>query len=404
METGLAVVSSIKAIEFFQPGASADVLEKLEIEVRAEAAKLDISTDKGRKAIASLAYKVAKSRTGLDAAGKELVAGEKARLKLIDNERAAVWDRLEALQEEVRKPLTDWEEADKKRVASLEFKVVRIGELGSIPFDATTVTLQERIAELDSIDLSNMQEFTSRTELAEKKSRAALTIALKAIQEREAQAAEMARMRAEQAAREQKERDERIAQEAREKAQREAEAERKRIEEEKFEAEARAKQAEAARVESERLAAIEARAAKELAEEYRVAAEARAKQEAEQAAKRHAEALEAARLKAKAEAEEAERKREEEHRKHEEAIRIAAEKAERDRLAAIEAEREKVAAEARRVEAETKAREKDKAHKAEIHSAAMIAIASIPGIDNAHAKAIVIAIAKGDIPNVKILY
>lgn len=72
METGLAIINSINAVAFFQPGASTDVLDKLEVEVRAEAARLDISTDAGRKAIASLSHKVAKSKTGLDAAADAL--------------------------------------------------------------------------------------------------------------------------------------------------------------------------------------------------------------------------------------------------------------------------------------------------------------------------------------------
>jgi len=375
METGLAIVSTINAVTFFQPGMSADVLDKLEIEVRDQASKLDISTDAGRKAIASLAHKVAKSKTGLDAAGKDLVAGEKARLKLIDTERGKVWDRLEALQEEVRRPLTEWEEADKIRCAKLEADVMTMASYGSIPYGSTTADIESLISKVDALKLTNMMEFTSRAELAEAQTRKALGSALAEAKQRDADKAENERLRKEAAEREQKERDERIAKEAREKAQREAEAERLRVEQDKFEAEARAKQAEAARVESERLA-----------EERRVAAEARAKQEAEDAAKRHAEALAQAEDRRKLEA------------------KIAEEVAENRRLAAVEAERERVAAEARKVAAETEAREKDKKHKASINNAAVVALGGLPGISTQLARDIVTAIAKGEIPNVKISY
>lgn len=411
METGIAVVSSINAVTFFQPGASTDILEQLRVSVREEASRLDISTVAGRKAIASLSAKVAKTKTGLEAAGKELVADEKKRLKLIDDERGKIWDELEALQKEVRKPLTDWEESDKIRCVKLEADVMLMASYGSIPYGATTTDIEALLAKVNALPLTNMQEFTSRAELAESQTRKALTAALAEAKQRDADKAENERLKAEAVIREQNERDERIAKEAREKAQREAEEERKRIEEEKFQAEARAKQQEAARIEAEAKAERDAKSAAErqadlerLAEERRVAAESQSKKDAEEAAKRHAEAMEAARLKAKADADEAARQREEEHARHEEAIRIAAIKAKEERLAAIEAERERVVAEARKVAAELAAREKDKQHKASIHSAAMIALASIPGIDKEHAKAIVIAIAKGDIPNVRISY
>jgi colicin import membrane protein len=413
METGLAMVREINAITFFQPGASTDVLEKLKIEVRTEAAKLGISTVANRKAIASLAAKVAKTKTGLEAAGKDLVAGEKKRLKLIDDERGKVWDELQALQDEVRKPLTDWEQADKIRVAALEFKVVAMSGLASIPFGASTAEIEAKIAEVDALDMSNMQEFTSRAALAEKQTREYLAKALAEAQRRDAEAAET-KLRAEAAERERKEREAALQQAAYERAQKEAEAERLRVEEEKFQAEARAKQAEAARIESERLA-----------EERRVDAEARAKQEAEEAAKRHAQELAEAEerrvdaeARAKQEAEEAAKRHaqelaEAEERREQEAKdaieceksiqQLAAEKAERDRQAAIEAERERVAAEARKAAAEAEAREKDKKHKSAVMGAAKDALMAA-GIPEEHAKAAVLAIQRGQVPAVSISF
>jgi hypothetical protein len=372
MENGLAIIESTTAVQLFAPGALDTIISRIELEAREEASKLDISTVAGRKAIASLSFKVAKSKTFIDSKRKDLVADEKKRLAAIDAEGRVAWNRMEALQEEIRKPLTDWEEADKQRCAILEVRVKNLADLGSIPYGSTTADLENRIAILDGLDMSNMMEFTSRAELTEAQTRKALTTALAEAKQRDAEKAENERLRKEAAEREQKERDERIAKEAREKAQREAEEERHRIEQEKFAAEARAKQAEAARVESERLA-----------EERRVAAEARAKQEAEEAAKRHAEAL--------AQAEE---------RRNQEA-KAAEERAERERLAAVESERERVAAEARKVAAETEARERDKKHKSAVMGAAKDALIAA-GIPEEHAKAAVLAIQRGQVPAVRI--
>jgi hypothetical protein len=374
METGLAIIPEINTLTFFQPGASKDILAKLEADVREQAAKLDISTKANRESIVRLSNLVCKTKTGLDAAGKDLVSDEKKRLKLIDEERSAVWDRLEALQKEVRKPVTDWEDADKKRVAGLEFKVLSMSELASIPYGATTADIESRLAEMNALVMTNMQEFTSRAELAEKQTREYLTKALAEAQKRDEEAAEMARLRAESLAREQKERDERIAQEAREKAQREAEAERKRIEEEKFAAEAKAKQAEASRI-----------AAQEQAERDAKAAEERRQREAEEAEKRHQEAIAAAAKKA-------------------EDDRIAAEaKAKKDAELAVEAEKSRAAAEAKQIAEETALREKNKKHKASINNAAADALEAT-GLSKEDAVKVVTAIAQGKVPNVKISY
>jgi len=69
----------------------------------------DVSTKKGRDAIASMAYKVAKSKTALDGLGKELVAELKQIPALIDAERKRMRDILDAWRDEVRKPVDDWE-------------------------------------------------------------------------------------------------------------------------------------------------------------------------------------------------------------------------------------------------------------------------------------------------------
>jgi colicin import membrane protein len=425
MENGLAIIDlgEITAIQLFAPGQLEASVGQIERETRDKLSKLDISTAKGREAIASLNHYVARSKTFIDGKRKELVADEKRRLAAIDAEGKVYWNRLESLQKEVTRELDAWKEADSKRCALLEYKVSKMAELGSVGHGATTYEIECRIAEVDALDMSNMQEFTSRAELAESQTRKALATALEESQQRDAEKSENERLRKEAAEREQKERDERIAKEAREKAQREAEEERHRIEQEKFAAEARAKQAEAARVESERLA-----------EERRVAAEARAKQDAEEAEKRHNEAVAAAAKKAeddriafeaaekrRAEIAEAQRKEAEERhardlqeqkeraereakvaeeRRQREA-KEAADRAERDRVAALEAERERVAAEARKVAAETEARERDKKHKSAVMGAAKDALIAA-GIPEEHAKAAVLAIQRGQVPAVRI--
>lgn len=382
MENGLTLIETTTAALLFTPGGIEPILERIEREAREEASQLDIATAANRKALNSLAFKVTKSKTFLESKRKELVSDEKKRLALIDEQGKVSRDRLDKLAEEIRKPLTDWEDADKLRVLGLEAKVSAVNALGVISYGATVSDLEDRLAAFSSIDLSNMQEFASRASLAASQTEKALALALQDAKQREADRVEAERLRAEAIIREQKDREDKIAREAREKAQRETEEERRRIEEDRFKAEARAKQAEAEKIAEAERADREAKAA----EERRIAEAAKAEQDAQEAAKRHAEEI--ARL--------------DERRRTE--AKQALEKAEHNRLRAIEAERQRAANELARVEAEAKARERDKAHKAEIHSGAMIALTTATGIPRDVAKEIVIAIAKGAIPNVKITY
>ena len=98
-----------------------------EIETKARAVKTDISTTSGRMAVASLAHKVARSKTALDELGKNFVAELKKTTSAVDAERRTIRDRLDALKDEVRKPLTEWENADKLRFPSEVSEVISLG-------------------------------------------------------------------------------------------------------------------------------------------------------------------------------------------------------------------------------------------------------------------------------------
>ena len=87
----------------------------MRIESDALAIVPDLETDKGRKAIASVAARVAKSKTYLDGLGKEYVTELKRASKEVDAVRRDMRTRLDALRDNVRKPLTDWE-VEQKRI------------------------------------------------------------------------------------------------------------------------------------------------------------------------------------------------------------------------------------------------------------------------------------------------
>ena len=88
------------------PGGLDSVIAAIEEKARQHVP--DLSTAKSRKAIASIASQVARSKTWLDGMGKDLTADLKKQVGAVGAERKQMRDRLDTLKIEVRAPLTEW--------------------------------------------------------------------------------------------------------------------------------------------------------------------------------------------------------------------------------------------------------------------------------------------------------
>ena len=258
--TDLVVIEKSSAMAVFTNNEQLDpIIEKIEKEARSLVP--DVSTKKGRDAIASMAHKVARSKTYIDNAGKDLVAELKALPKQIDESRRIARERLDALKDEVRRPLTEWE-AEQERIKAEEAARIKAEEA-------------RKQFESDHENALLMNDAFDR-ELAEKKAEAE--------RQRIAHEEELKRQAAEQAKRE-----------AEEKAAAELAAAKKREEDAiaaKAQAELLAKQAQERAEQEAKDAAAKAEADKKAA----IAAEQRKAQEEADRIKREAEAKEAARL------------------------------------------------------------------------------------------------------------
>jgi colicin import membrane protein len=306
----LVVIEQKNVMTVFTHDRAIDpILEKIAKEARSFVG--DVSTSQGRKDIASMAYKVAQTKTYLDGLGKALVDEMKELPKKVDASRKSARDFLDALKEEVRKPLDDWE-AQQERVET-EKKAAAEAE-----------ALAKQVEADHELALLMNAEFDRQLE-----------------EKRKAEAeAKIAHER-------------RIAEEAAAKAKADAE--------EKALAEKQAAEK----------ALLDAKFAQERAEREKVEAEkaaAQAKAEAEIRAK------------------------------------MAAEQAEKDKLQAIENERKRIEAVAEAERKAEEAREADKTHKKKINNAVLEAIVAESGINAEQGKAIIIAIASGKVPHLKISY
>lgn len=347
---------------YSKPGGLDPWLDKIRAEVTGHVP--DLKTKKGRDAIASLAFKVRKVKTALDGIGKEQVDRLKEIPKKIDAERKRMRETLDALADEVRAPLDQWEQAEEARQQrhqqGVEWFRLRADENRDLDADELRATIAD--VQGRAVDES-WEEFEPEAHRVKARALEALQQALAAREKHDADQAELARLRAETAAREQKDREERIAREAEEKARRDAEAA------------AQAERDASARREAEaRAAADNARRDAELAEQRRIAAEKQAELDRLAALERE---------------------------------RVAAEQAERDRIQAAEDARQaelKRQADAKAAEeAEARRREQDKAHKASINRAALDAFVA-GGMPEDCARQAVTLIAKGLIPNIRITY
>jgi colicin import membrane protein len=228
------------------PADSTPILEKIAKEARSFTA--DVNTPTGRKSIASVAFKVAKTKTYLDGLGKELVDGLKELPKKVDANRKAMRDFLDELKDEVRRPLTEWEQEQERIEAEMKAR-------------AEAERLQREVENAHELAILLNAEFDRKKEderkAAEQREKERLELIA-------SQAAEKARLEAEAKAKVEQEAALRREVEAK-MAQQRAEKERADAERRAAEAEERATKAreEAIRQERERVESIERKAKEE---------------------------------------------------------------------------------------------------------------------------------------------
>lgn len=322
----------------------------------------DYESPKGNKEARSHVYKLRQTKGALEKTRVEAKA-ESVRIgRAVDAEAKEINVRIEAMIVVHQAKIDEIEQREADRVGSLH---ARIAELGLVGIDAqTSIELRVAITQLEAVAIDDSwQELATNAAKAKDAHLQNLRNVLTNTEKQEAEAAELARLRAEALAREQADRDAAIAAAAVAKAQ---------------------------------------AAAKELAEaESRKAAQDIANAEAKAKAER--EAADRRELELKLAAENAERRRVESEQKAAQDAKDAEVRAEQSRLKAIQDEKDRVAA-AEKAEAAAQAkREANKAHLAKINRAAVAALVK-GGVDEDVAKLVVTLIAKGEVPAVSINY
>lgn len=329
-----------------------DLFNKVKAEVEAHVP--DLETVEGRKHIKSLAAKISSSKTAIDKPMRDYLREIKALPKVVEKNARESWNRFEELREATLKPLTDAQASQDAIIERMD-EIVRICSQDGIT--SAEVALLSGEASHVKVEEFFWPELIKKARASVDGAVAATSATLTRLVAAEAQSAELERLRKEAEENAQRERDRQIAEAAALKAQ---EDERQRAEQRILDERNKAEQSRLAQLEAERIA-----------ENNRILA-----------ANAEAQRLKEAEL-----AEQQARERE----------RIAAENAKKyaEEQQAIELQRQKD---------EEQRRADDKQHRVAINRAALADLIAQAGLSEDQAKAVITAVAKGLVANIKIHY
>lgn len=373
-------ISADNAPAIYVAGGLGQFFDAVKAEVTGEVP--DLTTVKGRARIASLAATVSKSKKAVETPGRDYLKRLKEMPKVVEAELREFVTKMDSLRDTTRQPLTDWEEAEQARKDKHVDGIQAIKDLAVFEATPTAARVADTITQLEMVAISDTwEEFLAEAAQVKDETLVKLRSLLAERTQYEAEQAELVRLRAEAEAQAQRDRDAEIARVAAEQARLHAEQQ------------AQAERDAAARREQELLdqAAATQRAA------------AQAALDAEAVAERQRHQLELQAEQARTAAAQAE------------ASRAAAEqRAEQERLAAIRRQEEAVEqarldevaranAAADEILRQQQERQADVAHKSKILGEAKQALIGM-NISEELAKAIVLKIARGEVPNVSIQF
>lgn len=373
-------ISADNAPAIYVAGGLGQFFDAVKAEVTGEVP--DLTTVKGRARIASLAATVSKSKKAVETPGRDYLKRLKEMPKVVEAELREFVTKMDSLRDTTRQPLTDWEEAEQARKDKHVDGIQAIKDLAVFEATPTAARVADTITQLEMVAISDTwEEFLAEAAQVKDETLVKLRSLLAERTQYEAEQAELVRLRAEAEAQAQRDRDAEIARVAAEQARLQAEQQ------------AHAERDAAARREQELLdqAAATQRAAAQAALDAEAAAERQRLQlelQAEQARTAAAQA---------------------------EASRAAAEqRAEQERLAAIRRQEEAVEqarldevaranAAADEILRQQQERQADVAHKSKILGEAKQALIGM-NISEELAKAIVLKIARGEVPHITIQF
>lgn len=216
----------------------------------------DVTTKEGISQIKTCARQIASVKIKVDDAGKKVKAELNKLPDLIDENRRKFREKMEALQEKIRRPVTEIEEREKE-IEDIKAMHLAVAMSGS-------AIIKQQLEKVKAIELTaeKWKESLAKAEKAVAGEISAINLMIGEAEKREEEARELEELRKKKEEAERIIREQKIKEEAERRAKAEAEAraasekaraeaEKARLEQEKAEAERRADEAEKARKEAE---------------------------------------------------------------------------------------------------------------------------------------------------------
>lgn len=203
--TSIAVIDTLENSALFASGGVTDAQLAAGREWYLANAPKGIETEEKRTALKRFARPLQKLRTGIEARAKEFTGETKRKLAAIDTEKRRLVLLVGGIEDEVLRPLTEWEQEEESRKVRLSGIANELAAKGQRVY-MDMAEIEKAIAELESFDVSTMQECKVGAESAIAASLRVLKPELDRRREADANARELAELRRKQAERDEADR------------------------------------------------------------------------------------------------------------------------------------------------------------------------------------------------------
>lgn len=200
----LIEIRTIRPQDVFVEGGIDNIVKM--VKSKADLGPIDISNENDREKVRSMAFKVAKTKNALENMGKEFVDQQKKYLKSIDIKRSLLWEQLDGLQKDIRKPLTDFENTEKNRIQEHQDGMESIRKLLYFENEPSVEEIESRIKFCHELEKRDFQEYNEQMRSIATGAQERLSEKLAQVIKAEEDAAELERLRAEKAQREEQKR------------------------------------------------------------------------------------------------------------------------------------------------------------------------------------------------------
>ena len=143
--------------KLYREGLLAPTVNDLKDEAAAFVA--DATTEEGRKAIKSFAYRLTRSKNILDEKGKEINDTLRVHINAVDERRRIMRKEIDELITTIEKPLTEWEANERLRKNKLDADLAKVKNAIIFFKEPSLAEIDERIATLKGFDGYDWQEY-----------------------------------------------------------------------------------------------------------------------------------------------------------------------------------------------------------------------------------------------------